>query len=245
LTRDSANPSPASRSSDVPEIREAGEYRGTELNRLALRRSLPLAAAAVALFGGGVDATTARGAHSPYEHSGPGLVSRIVWKRWGVRLQCARVRVRVPLDWAHRGGPEISLPVIRHLASRPTRRIGSLFVNGGGAMGSVDLVRTDGARLDALGRARFKVVGWALRGTAGATPVVRCFADQQSRATFWNEVSIPTTRAQELAYNPKTIAYTRSCGTLSGRLLAQVFTTDDARDLDYLRRLVDDRQQVP
>jgi pimeloyl-ACP methyl ester carboxylesterase len=158
-----------------------------------------------------------------------------------VRLQCARVRV--PLDWARPGGPRITIAVIRHLASRPDRRIGSLFVNGGGASGSVELVRSDGARLDAtLGQGRFDVIGWALRGGAGSKPAVRCFATQKGRERFWDRLSIPTTRAQSLAYLPKTVAYARRCGTLSGRLLAHVSTTDDARDLDYLRRLLGERQ---
>ena len=169
-----------------------------------------------------------------------GLASSIRWTGCGVRLDCARVQV--PLDWARPGGPKISIAVIRHLASRPGRRIGSMFVNGGGATGSVELVRSEGARLDALGQGRFDVVGWALRGGAGAEPMVRCFADQRSRERFWNGRSIPTTRAQSLAYVPKTVAYARRCGALSGRLLTHVSTTDDARDLDYLRRLVGDRQ---
>ncbi|MGH3316517.1 MAG: alpha/beta hydrolase [Nocardioidaceae bacterium] len=103
-------------------------------------------------------------------------------------------------------------------------------------------MRGDAARLDALGQGRFDVVGWALRGTRGAVPMVRCFADQQSRMTFWNGLSIPSTRAQSSAYLPKTIAFTRRCGAVSGRLLRHVSTTDDARDLDHLRRLVGDRR---
>jgi pimeloyl-ACP methyl ester carboxylesterase len=169
-----------------------------------------------------------------------GLASSIHWKRCGVRLRCARVHV--PLDWARPRGPKLTLGVIRHLASRPDRRIGSLFINGGGAMSSVGLVRSDGARYDALGQGRFDVVGWSLRGGAGAAPMVRCFTAQRSRDRFWDGLSIPTTRAQSLAYLPKTIAFARRCGTLSGRLLAHVSTTDDARDLDFLRRLVGDKQ---
>jgi hypothetical protein len=169
-----------------------------------------------------------------------GLASSIRWTRCGVRLECARVWV--PLDWADPRAGTISLAVIRHLASRPGRRLGSLFVNGGGASGSVGLVRQEGARLDALGQGRFDIVGWALRGGAGVEPRVRCFADTPSRARFWDRLSIPSTRAQSLAYLPKTVAYARCCGALSGRLLAHVSSTDDARDLDYLRRLMGDRQ---
>ena len=168
------------------------------------------------------------------------VASLIRWRSCGVQLQCAHVRV--PLDWARPGEPKITLSVIRHLASRPDRRIGSLFVNGGGAMSSVGLVRSDGARYDALGQGRFDVVGWSFRGGAGTEPMVRCFADQRDSERFWDRLSIPTTRRQSLAYLPKTVAYARRCGELSGRLPAHVSTTDDARDLDYLRRLVGDRQ---
>ena len=44
---------------------------------------------------------------------------------------------------------------------------------------------TDGAAFaEQLGGGRFDVVGWALRGTTGARPAVRCFADQRSRDRF-------------------------------------------------------------
>jgi hypothetical protein len=36
------------------------------------------------------------------------------------------------LDWNHPDGPEISLSAVRHRASKPNERIGSLFINYGG-----------------------------------------------------------------------------------------------------------------
>jgi pimeloyl-ACP methyl ester carboxylesterase len=201
--------------------------------------SIALLVLALAASGGSA-ARPAQADVSPDRTDGARVSSTIGWRPCGVRLQCARVRV--PLDWAHPRAGTISLAVIRYLASRPARRIGSLFVNGGGASGSVEPVRSEGARLDALGQGRFDVVGWALRGGAGAEPMVRCFASQQSRKRFWGGLSIPSTRAQSLAYLPKTVAYAGRCGALSGSLLAHVSTTDDARDLDFLRRLVGDRR---
>jgi hypothetical protein len=72
------------------------------------------------------DASTPRGSAAPARAGGP----QISWTACGPRLECASVPV--PLDWAHPGGPTITLAVIRHLASRPDQRIGSLFVNPGG-----------------------------------------------------------------------------------------------------------------
>jgi hypothetical protein len=200
--------------------------------RLGFARLAVLAWCALGLVAVGVSPAVAQPARSGPDRAG--LASSIRWRSCGVRLDCARVRV--PLNWAHPAGPKITLAVIRHVASRPDRRMGPMFVNGGGASGSVELVRSEGARLDALGQGRFDVVGWALRGGAGAEPMVRCFADQRTRERFWDGLSIPTTRAQSLAYLPKTVAYARRCGALGGRLLPHVSSTDDARDLDYLRR---------
>jgi pimeloyl-ACP methyl ester carboxylesterase len=92
------------------------------------------------------------------------------------------------------------------------------------------------------GRSRRPSKAVALRGGAGAEPIVRCFTGQRSRETFWDALSIPSTRNQSLTYLPKTVAYARRCGALSGSMLAHISTTDDARDLDYLRRLVGDQQ---
>lgn len=167
----------------------------------------------------------------------PGVTSTIAWTTCGERLECAQVRV--PLDWARPGNGTISLPVIRHLASQPTKRIGSLFVNAGGATGSVEAVRAEGDSLDAQSGGRFDIVGWALRGTGGSR-VVRCFAGDDERAAFWGGMPIPTTRRQAELTLPRTVGYARRCGRLNGDLLAHLSTTDDARDLDHLRRLVGD-----
>ncbi len=206
------------------------------VRRVVLSPSGLVGICAVILFVGSV-AAASRGASSPVTAT----AARIAWRPCGKRLQCARVRV--PLDWAHPGGRKISLAVIRHLASRPGRRIGSLFFNPGGpGVSGVDAVRANGAALDALGEGRFDVDSWDPRGT-GASTRVRCFSNATSQARFWGvDWSVPTNRAQSLRYVSKTVAFARRCGELSGSLLAHISTADTARDLDYLRRLVGDRQ---
>jgi hypothetical protein len=49
-------------------------------------------------------------------------------------FECASARV--PLDYAKPQGPNIELALIRHRASDPTERIGSLFFNPGGPGGA-------------------------------------------------------------------------------------------------------------
>jgi hypothetical protein len=102
--------------------------------------------------------------------------ARIAWKGCGKGFQCARVRV--PLDWSNPTGPQISLAVIRHRASGPGRRIGSLFLNfGGPGVPGVSMLKgASESDLDALGGGRFDVVSWDPRGTGESIPV-RCFCE--------------------------------------------------------------------
>ena len=82
----------------------------------------------------------------------------------GPDLQCARIRV--PLDWDRPNGRTISLALIRHLASKPNERIGTLFINPGGPGDTgVGLVQGDPDGIDAFGDGRFDVVSWDPRGT--------------------------------------------------------------------------------
>ena len=114
-----------------------------------------------------------------------GLASSIKWKRCGVRLDCARVRV--PLVWADPGGANITLAVIRHLASKPRERIGTLFFNPGGpGVSGVDSLKDafTSRLLDQAGGGRFDVVSWDIRGS-GASTHVTCFRDEQSARRFW------------------------------------------------------------
>ncbi len=167
-------------------------------------------------------------------------MTRLGWTACGPRLECAEATV--PLDWAHPRGPTITLPVVRHLASHPQRRIGSLFVNPGGPGDSgVEMAASRGAALDAATEGRFDVVGWDIRG-AGGTSRVDCFGDRAARERFWADLPIPTTGPEQRRYLAATAEFARRCGARNGDLLAHISTADTARDLDHLRRLVGDRQ---
>ena len=193
--------------------------------------------AGVCLLGtAAVTAAAPRARRSASPHVG----ASVAWHGCGKALQCAHVRV--PLDWDHPRARNIKLAVIRHLASRPKQRIGSLFINPGGPGGSgVDAVRNGGAGLDAAVGGRFDIVSWDLRGSGRSTHV-SCFASERKRARFWGGTPIPTTRAQSQRFLRKTIAFSRRCGARNGRLLRHLSTADSARDLNYLRRLVGDRR---
>ena len=215
--------------------------------RVAFAALVALLAASGLLFGPG-RAHAASGTASAAESRNG--AAAIAWRSCGARLDCARVRV--PLDWSRAGavtgrtafaGPTISIAVIRYRASRPRRRIGSLFVNyGGPGVAGVATVRGLGKTLDKLARGRFDIVGWDPRGTGQSTHV-SCFANDRARAKFWGpNWTVPTTPAESRRYVPTTIAFARRCAARSGRLLEHISTADTVRDLDHLRGLVGDRK---
>jgi len=161
---------------------------------------------------------------------------------WGVcdppgeDLECARIRV--PLDWDRPNGRTITLAVIRHLASKPEERIGTLFINPGGPGDTgVGLVQGDPEGVDAFGGGRFDVVSWDPRG-AHASTRLRCFESRASENRFWADATYPTTSAEAQRTARRAAALARRCGQVSGWLLPHISTADTARDLDHLRVLM-------
>src|SRR5262245_34875957 len=153
-----------------------------------------------------------------------------------VGIQCARITV--PLDWNEPNGRTISLAVIRHLASKPNERIGTLIINPGGPGESgLEMVQGDPVGIVAIGGGRFDVVSWDPRGTHASTRVL-CFRDPRSEAIFWAGVSIPSTNAESERFARKTAELAERCGEVSGWLLPHISTADTVRDLDHLRGLL-------
>jgi pimeloyl-ACP methyl ester carboxylesterase len=165
---------------------------------------------------------------------------KIVWSACGTHLQCAKVAV--PLEWSKPLGPKITLAIVRHLASDPRRRIGSLFFNAGGpGVSGVDTVKAADADLDKFGGGRFDVVSWDPRGT-GASTHVRCFVNRNELAKFWDHLGVPTTASDSPAYLRKMTEFAHRCGEVSGALLPNITTAETARDLDYLRELLGEKE---
>src|SRR5215467_150026 len=119
---------------------------GTGTRRRAWRRSVVVAICVVAVSAASAVSTSQAGTstrRTPLEQT------KIAWTRCageGPQFQCARVSV--PLDWNRPRGQHIELAVIRHLASRPQQRIGSMFIDPGGpGQSGVDFVLGFGTML--------------------------------------------------------------------------------------------------
>lgn len=162
--------------------------------------------------------------------------SAIDWTVCGASLECADVTA--PVDWADPEGEQLTLAVIRRLASKPDDRVGALFINPGGpAESGLRLVRDLGAQIDEWGDGRFDVVSWDPRGTNASTGV-NCFESVAEAARFWAGVAVPSSDSEVADFTRRTTELALRCGEVIGPLLSHISTTDTARDLEHLRQLV-------
>src|SRR5207247_1094805 len=106
-------------------------------------------------------------------------------------------------------------------AYSPIRSLASLCILALSASTFAVMLAADGGRFDSLGKGRFDVVGWDIRG-AGESAPVECFRSEKARARFFSGWSIPTTAPESLLYVIKTGALAHRCGEVSGRILRHI-----------------------
>jgi pimeloyl-ACP methyl ester carboxylesterase len=181
---------------------------------------------------------------APSRASAAGPVPKLSWQACRKGFQCAIAQV--PLDYSHPRGRMIHLAVIRHPATDPAHRIGTLFVNPGGPGGSgVAALPGFVSLFPAAVRARFDIASWDPRGVGASTPV-QCFASARDANRYLDGMvigsSFPVGNAQIASWIGRYRAFGRHCEQRSGGLLRHVSTADTARDLDVLRRAVGDRK---
>jgi pimeloyl-ACP methyl ester carboxylesterase len=158
-------------------------------------------------------------------------------------FQCATARV--PRNYSHPHRAKIDLAVIRHRATVPAHRIGTLFVNPGGPGQSGKAALAQGGFPPALS-ARFDLVSWDPRGV-GASTAVHCFSSQTDEDRFFDGVggvgsSFPVGRAEKKHWIRRYRAFGHRCERTNSGLLRHVSTADTARDMNLLRRAVGDRR---
>ena len=162
-------------------------------------------------------------------------------------FQCARIRV--PLDYERPRGVDIGLALIRHRASDPGRRIGTLFYEPGGpgVPGTEFLPALAFGGFPAAVKARFDIVSWDPRGV-GASTTVQCFASQAAEDRFFagsttrNVDGFPVGQAQMSTWVDRYRRFGERCQRRNPRLLRHVSTVDTVRDLDLMRRRSGERQ---
>ncbi|MFE2813643.1 alpha/beta hydrolase [Streptomyces nigra] len=156
-------------------------------------------------------------------------------------FECATLRV--PLDHDRPDGETIDLAVIRHAATSPSERIGSLFMNPGGPGGpGTDALPSLYDRFfPAELRKRFDIVSWDPRGV-GRSTAVRCFASAEEATAFWarQPAGFPVGEKERRAWFAGRAELADNCRQRASKLLPHVSTPDTARDLDRLRQAVGD-----
>ncbi|AHH97195.1 alpha/beta fold hydrolase [Kutzneria albida] len=162
----------------------------------------------------------------------PAQAASLTWQACGNSgAECASLKV--PLDWAHPSGPQITLAASRVRAADPQHRIGTLFVNFGGPGGPAMPIVRDGAAMvfPQQLRDRFDIVGIDPRGVGDSTPTIAC-----ELPTSDPRVSrFPSSRAE---YD-RLVAYNREvgegCRRATGPLIDHVDTISAARDFEAAR----------
>ena len=161
----------------------------------------------------------------------------LAWSDCGDGLECARLKV--PLDDAQRGGPTISLALIRAPARDPEHRIGSLVVNPGGPGGSgVDYLRAAASSFSDVLRDRFDLVSFDPRGVGASAPV-ECHADLDA---YYALDFDPDDQAEREQMEAGAQALVQACERSAGAELPYLTTDRAARDLDRIRKALGDRR---
>ncbi|MES4889826.1 alpha/beta hydrolase [Streptomyces sp. NPDC096012] len=155
----------------------------------------------------------------------------------GTKWQCATMKA--PLDWAHPKGDTIDIALIRARSSGPAnRRIGSLVFNFGGPGGSgVSTLPAFAPDYSAL-RTRYDLVSFDPRGVGRSAPV-QCENDAQLDAYFQQDAT-PDDSAERAELLKRTKQFNAACEKHSKPVLPHVRTTDAARDMDLMRKVLGD-----
>lgn len=152
-------------------------------------------------------------------------------------LQCATVAV--PLDYRDPTGATISVVLMRHRATDPAHRLGTLFFNSGGPYEQLTSFPRYLGLLPAAWRARYDVINFDLRGFGYSTSV-RCFPSEAAESAFLSGLpaDVPVTAGQVSTWETIMARYSAICARTNGALLQHTSTADVARDMNLLRQAV-------
>ncbi|WP_105033551.1 alpha/beta hydrolase [Cryobacterium aureum] len=161
------------------------------------------------------------------------------WSDCGDALQCTDASV--PLDYTDPAAGNISLALVRHVATG-NDRIGSLLVNPGGPGGSgYDFIKDSlDYATDATLQASFDIVGFDPRGV-GRSSAVACYdSSEMDEYVYGLTTAERGTDAWIAELKASSDAFAAACAQRTGPLLGTVDTQSAARDLDLLRAVLGD-----
>ena len=215
-------------------MRTAAEKEGSRFPRPAARLAAAVLLAAVMVPAAAASAAAPGPARPP--------VPVLHWRSCDGGFQCTTARV--PLSYRDPRGATIRIAVLRHLATDPARRIGTLFFNAGGPMEQVaNLVANFGEFIPAAIAARYDIITFDPRGF-GYSTAVRCFPTMAAESKFLGGLVFegvpvfPVGARQEAAAERTWARFDARCARRNGSLLDHDTTADVARDMNLLREAV-------
>jgi pimeloyl-ACP methyl ester carboxylesterase len=204
----------------------------TAAGQAACRFPRPAAVVAAAVLLAAVMVPTAALAAAPASARPP--VPVLHWRSCDGGFQCAAVRV--PLSYRHPRGATIRIAVIRHQATDPARRIGTLFVNLGGPGVQIEPFVAGFGGLPAAIAARYDIITFDPRGI-GYSTAVRCFPTMAAEGKFLGGLpAFPVGARQDAAWVRTWARFDARCAVRGGRLLRHDTTANVARDMNLLRQ---------
>ena len=159
------------------------------------------------------------------------------WQECYEDFECSSFKV--PVNYQEINDRTFTLEVLRHRATKPAARIGSIVVNPGGPGGSATDYAYNARSIvsDEINQ-KFDIVGFDPRGVNESEPI-RCLSNQEEDAFL----EAGTTRADKLEIRAlvgisKNFAV--KCADAAGEKLGHYSTYEAAKDLDILRELLGD-----
>jgi pimeloyl-ACP methyl ester carboxylesterase len=211
----------------------------TAAGRAGSRFARPGALSAAAVLLAAFLAPAAASAAAPASATPP--VPVLHWRSCYGGFQCATARV--PLSYRDPRGATISIAVVRHLASDPARRAGTLFFNSGGPAEQIEGLVNGFGELPATLRARYDIITFDPRGF-GYSTAVRCFPTMAAESKFLGgllfdgALVFPVGARQDAAWQRTWARFDARCAQRNGSLLDHDTTADVARDMNLLREAV-------
>jgi len=151
-------------------------------------------------------------------------------------IKCATLEV--PYDYENQSVGSFTLNIRVHPAAKPKLRVGSLVVNRGGpGAESASMASDAGFYFTQTILDHFDIVAFDPRGTGASLPFVDCVDEYDSY--FASDVT-PDTPLEIEAITQDARRFNDSCQKRSGEILPYISTKSSARDIDMIRRALNE-----
>ena len=164
---------------------------------------------------------------------------KLDWRDCYGDFECATFEV--PVNYEEITDETFKLKALRHLATGPGPKLGSIVVNPGGPGGSaIDYAYNAESIVSDEINQRYDIVGFDPRGVNTSEPI-RCLSDSEEDAFLGSGGSV-NTRAEITALKRISKNFAMACAQAGGSKLGHYSTLDSAMDLEVLRNLLGDEK---